>query len=348
MKYILLFFSFFNIIYGQNSDCMNAIQICSNANLNTNPIGSGTTDIVNYGCLGGESSSAWYILNISTNGILTFTINPSGNTDYDFALWGPFNSINCNTLGTPIRCSYADPSDCTTNSRFNTGIRTTDSDLSENGSSICFATNTNILTGIVNGFTNSVNVFGGEKYMLLINNYDNNSRSFTLSFPSMTAQLSCPTLPIIFNYIDGYAINDTNYINISILQNIDIQYINIYRLNNSWDIIYKTVSNISDFIIKDNPKYNNTLYKVETVNFDGIIETSNIIEISNNNTNILLNPNPVQDILQLSNKNVNYEIYTITGSLITNGNGIEVSLKSYQSGLYFIKIDGEFYKIVKE
>lgn len=335
----------FQILFAQNSDCINAVQICSGANLTTNPSGSGSVDVVNYGCLAGESSSAWYILNISTNGVLTFTINPAGRTDYDFALWGPFNTVNCNTLGSPIRCSFADPSNCNNGVRYNTGIRTTDSDLSENGSAICNFGGS--LTGLVNGFTNSVNVLGGERYILLVNNYDNNSRSFTLSFPSMTAGLSCPTLPIIFNFINGYSKNENNLIEASIAYSENINEIVTYKFDSTWVKIHNT-NIIKDFTIVDKPNVNKTLYKIESINFDGKIETSNIIEIINDNfDNILLNPNPFDNIIEISKESVNYEIFSIDGKSLLIGTGSKVNLEYLSGGMYFIKINNKFYKINK-
>jgi hypothetical protein len=332
--------------FAQNQDCMNAVQICSGANLTTNPIGSGIVDPVNDGCLSGESSSAWYILNISSSGILTFTIDPQGRTDYDFALWGPFNTVNCNTMGAPIRCSFADPSNCANGARYNTGIRTADTDLSENGSAICFTNGS--LTGVVNGFTSAVNTFAGERYVLLINNYDNNSRNFTLSFPSITAGLSCGTLPIIFNYITGYSENEFNVIDASIAYQKDIKEINIYKIIDNKQIFLKTITDIEDFKYTDIAYSEMSLYKVVTINFNGEIETSNTIEIYNNNyKRLILQPNPVIDNLVISDTDLNFELFTIEGKLLFSGFDKIVNFKDYSPGLYYLKIDNVYYKISK-
>lgn len=60
-----------------------------------------------------------------------------------------------------------------------------------------------------------------------------------------------------------------------------------------------------------------------------------------------LYPNPVKDILHLSEK-VQWELYSATGVKIETGNGDTISLVSYPKGFYILKIQDKTHKIIKE
>lgn len=88
-------------------DCITALNICGNSNINYSPNGYGNVYESLGGCLtsGGENHSVWYKFEIATSGTLTFVITPSTAVDYDWAVYGP--NVTCNTLGLPIRCNAA-------------------------------------------------------------------------------------------------------------------------------------------------------------------------------------------------------------------------------------------------
>ena len=103
-------------------DCIGAQVICSDTTFEANPFNAGVVnDFRNpnndKGCLqSGESNEgAWYYFELRSDmppnlGSLEFTITPISIpgydlVDYDFAIYG--SDLNCDSLGSPIRCSYS-------------------------------------------------------------------------------------------------------------------------------------------------------------------------------------------------------------------------------------------------
>lgn len=116
--YLLLLFLFPLGGYAQIFDCPVAQVICSDSTISFDPAGQGFDDFENpnndEGCLQErERISAWYYFefraDMPPNSVIEFTITAQegGNTDYDFAIYGP--DLDCDSLGTPLRCSFADP-----------------------------------------------------------------------------------------------------------------------------------------------------------------------------------------------------------------------------------------------
>ncbi len=167
----------------QNNDCINAEIICSDDNIGTNPLGPGLNDFAdpdNFdGCLSGENQSGWYYFEIQPTappGLeLGFIINPDAGAgqDYDFAVFGP--NVECDDLGSPIRCSYAGGS-CALCPQTGLGMGATDFSESPGG----------------NGFVATLTVNPGEGYYLLIDNFSNNSTGFSMTWTGSAAPfLNC-------------------------------------------------------------------------------------------------------------------------------------------------------------
>ncbi|HNI43769.1 MAG TPA: hypothetical protein PK230_03675, partial [Chitinophagales bacterium] len=98
----------------QGNNCQNADPFCTDsgasfpAGVNTGTAQGGN----NYGCLQTQPNPAWYYLKILDPGAIHIAETNSGNTDIDFALWGPYNDLpsalnNCGSLPAPIDCSYS-------------------------------------------------------------------------------------------------------------------------------------------------------------------------------------------------------------------------------------------------
>lgn len=96
-------------------DCEGAIVICSDEIINFNPNGIGQDDFANpnndNGCLlTGEREGLWFFFSFRTDmppdSEIEFTVTPAGNQneDYDFAIYGP--DLTCDSLGSPVRCSF--------------------------------------------------------------------------------------------------------------------------------------------------------------------------------------------------------------------------------------------------
>ncbi|MFH2141604.1 MAG: GEVED domain-containing protein [Bacteroidota bacterium] len=87
-----------------NNDCNTAIAICGATNVAAASTGPGITSTCG-GCNLSENYSSWYTFEITHDGRLDLDIKPEDFfEDYDFAL---YEAVDCNTLGAPIRCSYA-------------------------------------------------------------------------------------------------------------------------------------------------------------------------------------------------------------------------------------------------
>ena len=111
-NYLLIVFALLFGLKGiaQSIECVSALPVCSNGDINENSYGAGDDDFDNpnneAGCLAGfEHQSLWLFIQIKTGSTLGFDISPNGLDDYDFAVFGP--DVNCSNLGFPIRCSYA-------------------------------------------------------------------------------------------------------------------------------------------------------------------------------------------------------------------------------------------------
>ncbi len=171
------------------SDCSDAVTICDSGGISYNPVGPGNDDFASAandaGCLGtGENLSAWYYFefdaSMPANSTISFTIDPSGTDDYDFAIWGP--DVTCGALGSPIACSFdAGVAD--------TGLSTSSSDNSESAS-------TDNLGGSSDGFVTSLTVNPGEGYYLLVDNYSTSYAGFDLNWSgSAMTYLDCTAEP---------------------------------------------------------------------------------------------------------------------------------------------------------
>jgi hypothetical protein len=125
--------------------------------------------------LSGERGSAFYQINISSNGTLAFDIVPNdwpgapstASTDYDFALWkiGGGGATNCAAIATgapPLRCNYSFLGV--------TGIYTT------------AGTSPPAYPGFGGAYDASVNVNAGDVYLLVVSNFSNSTSGFTMNF----------------------------------------------------------------------------------------------------------------------------------------------------------------------
>lgn len=184
----------------QNSpDCRTAIPVCADAPILGTTDGGGDIDdfdpevITQTGCLEkGSNSSAnienntgWYVFRAGTDGQIGFDIEalpgPTGiiTSEWDFALYGPFDETSgqtfCTIIGDgsaqPIRCNYE------TNDTNFTGIGVNPVDGREGAPFVKQSQNT---------YDEWLDVTAGEIYYLYINNYNTNfdgdPESFELTF----------------------------------------------------------------------------------------------------------------------------------------------------------------------
>ncbi|HEY0978175.1 MAG TPA: hypothetical protein VGE21_11960, partial [Flavobacteriales bacterium] len=95
----------------QLGDCSGSSPVCDAQPISNNSYTTGdATDLnsTNRGCLlDGEMQGSWIVYQASANGNLGFSITPTTNDDYDFAVWGPYSAGSniqslCAPAGAPI------------------------------------------------------------------------------------------------------------------------------------------------------------------------------------------------------------------------------------------------------
>ena len=97
---------------GVNRVCKDMLPVCTSAVL-TFPAGvnAGKAESGNqYQCLRTQPNPAWYYLQVDNSGKIEMALK--SDSDIDFALWGPYSSIQaatsaCGALPNPIDCSYS-------------------------------------------------------------------------------------------------------------------------------------------------------------------------------------------------------------------------------------------------
>lgn len=194
-------FFLFQAVSAQNSpDCRTAIPVCADAPILGTTDGSGDIDdfdpevITQTGCLEKgsvssaniENNTGWYVFRAGTDGQIGFDIEALPVTpgspitsEWDFALYGPFDETTnenfCTIVGDgsaqPIRCNYE------YNDTGFTGIGVNPVDGREGAPFVKSSQNT---------YDEWLNVRQGEIYYLYINNYNTNfdeePESFMLTF----------------------------------------------------------------------------------------------------------------------------------------------------------------------
>jgi len=164
-------------------DACDALLLCGNTFTSTYSYqGIGVvSDLTNCPCSGGEGNSMWLRLEITTPGIIVFTITPlNGTDDYDFAVVD-ITGKSCSTFTSSdvIRCNFNN-NQPGSNVGGVVGLNTT--------STIQFTT-----AGATGGsFLQQINANAGDVYLIMINNFGDPfvggpSSGFTIDFTGSTA-----------------------------------------------------------------------------------------------------------------------------------------------------------------
>lgn len=164
------------------SDCIGAFQVCNNQSINLAPSNFGNTqdlNAANHGCLlGNEHQTAWYTFTTNAAGTIAFTIGVPPNTDYDFAVWGPYSgTAPCPPAGPPLRCSWSGLWQ-------NTGLSYTDVDLTEGAGG--------------NAWVRWIDALPNQTYMLVIDNWSQNGLNFNLTWNNVPNNILDCLLPVEF------------------------------------------------------------------------------------------------------------------------------------------------------
>jgi len=167
--YVILIIFLFTPLFSAyaQSDCSNALSVCTEANTGGRVNGFGIDDFngsEQSGCLKNglgvttvETNSFWFRVKLAEDGEFGFDITPNDlNEDWDFAVYGP--NPTCGALGNPIACNYRGVSGYT-----GVGI--------------------DPITGIqTSAYDSWMDVKAGEEYLVLINQYDGNNGGFSIKW----------------------------------------------------------------------------------------------------------------------------------------------------------------------
>ncbi|WP_338733069.1 T9SS type B sorting domain-containing protein [Mangrovimonas cancribranchiae] len=175
----VIFFVTFTVQSQQPTDCVDAVVVCGNSEVNLNVNGIGTQEVSGLNsCSSGENNSLWLKVTVVTDGTLAFTLTPQSTAiteDYDFFIFGP--TQDCSNLGFAIRCSTTNPQAAGQGNNL-TGLSTNETESSEGPGP----------DG--NSFVSAINALAGETYFIVIDRPVGNS-PFSLEWTG-TAEFSSP------------------------------------------------------------------------------------------------------------------------------------------------------------
>lgn|GEM_PF-1053271 len=360
-------------------DCSGAATICGNQSVSGTSLGSGAFNDVNsglgnIGCLNnyasnpnrsGEHQSHWYYFSPSASGNIGMTIAPSSSaTDYDWAIWGPFNNIPCPPTSAPIRCSAAAAANSTGGA---TGLGNGASDTDEGSGG--------------NGWVAPLAVVAGQKYILMMDNWNATSAPYTLSWQlTGGASLNCALLPIELISFTGNAEQDFNRIDwmTSSEDKLDVFILERSADGLNWQAIYdtpgKNVKQVNTaYTFADYSYTGNAInyYRLRQRDKDGSEHFSETIAVESNGAvktrveNIHPNPTSGELFFELYTNQTGTARVTVmdlTGSTVADENqvlepgknALHLSAKALKEGIYLLKVavvDSDFHytcKFVKE
>lgn len=327
------------------TNCEQAEILCSNTSLAGNSAGAGTQELTatTQGCLGVEHQSSWYYLNVQTGGSLTFTIDPTNNSDdYDFAIWGPFTAAtagaNCPPVTAPVRCSFSALSDLTglvipftgQVSSFGCGFL---------GLFPCsgLITSTNNPPDVSEGtggdsWLSNLTVTANQIYILLVDNFSTSSNPYSMSFGG-TAVLGCTpvVLPVEISSFSGFASEIGNVLKWKTESEKDNDYFLVERLINGtlneWEVVEKVYSKGNTWteknyvIIDNNPKRDGlNYYRISQVDQNGNVnQYKDLVSINNTDEQVI-----ISKVVNLMGQEVDRSATGILLYLFEDGTSIKV------------------------
>jgi hypothetical protein len=283
-------------------DCAGSIPVCSNQSINNNASTFGCTQDLNSGnrgCLiSNERQGSWYTFTPSASGTLEFTITPNGNVDYDFAIWGPMSMFTCLPAGTPIRCSYASPTNNGSNigaGTYLTGLRVGNTDVSETA-----------YNDQVNGFVAPLDALVGQVFVLYVDNFTSNGQSFNLDWTLTNGfSLNCNVLPVELVAFEAEAASDHVALDWETLTEVASSHFIVERSGDgdhftpigSLAAAGHSLERISYRWNDMDPLNGTAYYRLRQVDLDGAIKYSDVVSatLRLGYGSLTLYPNPVSD-----------------------------------------------------
>ena len=273
-----------------NKDCCGSITICTDNTFNGNSGDYGNMQDLNPandGCLNGENQSSWYVFSPITEGTIAFTLEPSNGIDYDFAIWGPYESddVPCPPNESPLRCSYS-------GEYGNTGLAVGAGDESEPPSGDAWVEAISVSHSDLNKY-----------YVMLIDNYTSDNTSYTFHWDLSGVTLNCAImLPIELLSFTGKVAPDRN----------ELHWVTATELNNShFDIErssdiqnFESIGSVTgagtsasqnSYIFNDPSRpFGTSYYRLKQTDFNGEYSYSDIISLTHDSELDLIAvfPNP--------------------------------------------------------
>ncbi|MGV3631310.1 MAG: hypothetical protein ACO1O6_08890 [Bacteroidota bacterium] len=280
-----------------NQNCATGTQICSDNSFTGNSNGNGNQELnaSNQGCLSTEHQSSWYYFSPTTAGTISMAINPANGVDYDYAIWGPYNTMTCPVNTAPLRCSYA--SGFTSNfetGSYSTGLAATVPGAAGNTLGNSDGNGADDLDGWTSAITvAAANV--NKYYVMLIDNFSANSTPFGIDF-TLTCGLNCAPLPIELVDFSVYEKQTGNLVKWTTMTEINndyfileksmdgVQWAEIAEVDGSGNTTSKKNYSFLDKEVKRGINY----YRLTQYDFDGTKREHNIIMIDNTKTEVIL------------------------------------------------------------
>ncbi|MBV6485200.1 MAG: hypothetical protein KFKLKKLM_01753 [Flavobacteriales bacterium] len=348
-------------------DCQGAIPICNNGTFHGGTNNYGFDELPDQwnSCLGnpgtrGEYESTWAVFSPATSGTIGFSITPTTAADYDWAIWGPYSSLQCPafTNDVPIRCSST--SLANTGGGGTTGLIAPAADVIEQNGEYGGGSNEN-------GKLAPLNVLAGQVYVMMLDNWDANTTTFQLNWNLTNgATLDCtPPLPVTMSSfvntcVDGKTLlkwtteTETNNDYFAIEKSDEkFQFYEIGRVSgNGNSNVTNSYSFVDDFY-NDKTAY----YRIKQVDYNGEFMYHRIIasscfkdEFEVVNQQLMANSldliiNSVQD------EKILVQLFDIHGKLIVESseqlklgnNKITLDNFNINSGIYLVNLVGEIH-----
>lgn len=281
-----------------NSDCAIATPVCSDQSFTDASTGPGIISDGGNGCVLSENFSNWYKIKIMTGGTLGLHIVPNVTADdYDFAL---YQSKNCGTLGSPVRCSYAS----------NTGNTGMDNALNLSVSTeVCGWPNSGSdvdedVCG--NGWVNELAVTAGQTFYLLVNKWTPAGSGFTVDWVlGGGASLNCSVLPVELVSFDAIPENGMVKLRWTTASEINNDYFTVERSANGKTFLPVQIvdgsgntTTLRNYETVDaEPLKGLSYYRLKQTDFDGMYSYSDPVAVDFREEAVVfyLVPNPAGD-----------------------------------------------------
>lgn len=305
-------------------DCMGAITLCSDQTFGGNADAYGDTqelNVFNSGCLWQENQSGWYIFSPTTEGTISFTLTPSNGIDYDFAIWGPYEEVDCPPMEDPLRCSYSALYEPT-----GLEVDTAEEDYSESPAGDAWVEAITVTSSDLNMF-----------YIMLIDNFTADNTAFDFEWGLDGVLLDCSiSLPVELVEFHGTEGKDAHILEWQTQTELNNAYFEVERSRNGnlWQTLAhleghgnSTVPHYYRFDDVERP-YGTTYYRLRQVDFNGAFEYSETIALRHLAPFSLdkIYPNPSREATRLLVKSdvertIDIQIYDCRGRLVHSQRG---------------------------